>query len=327
MVTGVAGFATAPIVSEPLVDDLLRGFRVRRCVCFATELGAPWSLNIATDCAVFHVVAQGSCWLRAKGLTPPLKLSAGEMVVLTSGRAHTVRDRLSTPIVNSIELFKTWELRKDRPTRCGGNGAVTQLLCGGIEFENAASNSLLAILPPLLHIKRANDGARRGLALTTQHILSELSSAAKGAEEVVTRLGGILLMQAVRVHFEENAEIAGCGWLAGIRDQQIARGLAIIHSQPQRPWTVMSLARRLAMSRSTFAARFKELVGEPPHRYIRRLRLDAAAERLRTGPETLSVIAADVGYSSAAAFAKSFKRRVGTTPSEYRDLSVGRWPA
>ena len=76
-----------------------------------------------------------------------------------------------------------------------------------------------------------------------------------------------------------------------------------------------SLAHRLAMSRSTFAARFKELVGEPPQRYFTRLRIDAAAAaRLRTGVDTLSAVAAGAGYRSAAAFAKSFKRHFGTTP-------------
>jgi AraC-like DNA-binding protein len=76
------------------------------------------------------------------------------------------------------------------------------------------------------------------------------------------------------------------------------------------------------MSGSTFAARFKELVGEPPQRHFTRLRINAAAARLRTGVDTLSA-AAGAGYRSAAAFAKSFKRHLGTTPGEYRDFGAG----
>jgi AraC-like DNA-binding protein len=213
-------------------------------------------------------------------------------------RCHTLRDRLSTPIVNFLELFKTHASGQHEPTRFGGNGALTQLLCGGMALENRASNALLAILPSVLPIER-DKGGRGWLGSTTRHILSELNSAATWTEEVVTRLAGILLIQAVRAYFEENAATADCGWLAAVRDQRIARALAILHSQPHRSWTVMSLARRLAMSRSTFATRFKQLVGEPPHRYVTRLRIDAAAEQLRTGGEKLSAVATVAGYRSA----------------------------
>jgi len=159
--------------------------------------------------------------------------------------------------------------------------------------------------------------------LTTQHVLSELNSQEAGAGEVITRLADILFIQAVRSYFEDNAETAESGWLAAVRDRQIGQALAILHSHPHRPWTVVSLAGRLAMSRSTFAARFKDLVGEPPQRYLTRLRINAAATRLRTGVDTLSVVAAGAGYRSAAAFAKSFKRHLGTTPGEYRSFGAG----
>jgi AraC-like DNA-binding protein len=205
-----------------------------------------------------------------------------------------------------------------------GTGAATKLLCGGVTFERGASNPLLAILPPVLHIGRAADRARSWVGLTTQHILSELNSAAKGADEVVTRLAGVLLIQAVRTYFEENAETLDCRWLASVRDRQIGQALVMLHREPHRPWTVMLLARRLAMSPSTLAARFKELMGEPPHRYITRLRINTAAEQLRIADRQLSEVAAVAGYRSAAAFAKSFKRRVGTTPGAYRDVGTGR---
>ena len=141
-----------------------------------------------------------------------------------------------------------------------------------------------------------------------------------GAQEVVTRLADILFIQAVRAYFEENVETADCGWLAAVRDPQIGQALAILHSHPHRPWTLASLARRLAMSRSTFAARFRELVGEPPQRYFTRLRINAAETRLRTSEDKLSAVAAAAGYESVAAFAKSFKRHTGMTPGEYRDF-------
>jgi len=108
------------------------------------------------------------------------------------------------------------------------------------------------------------------------------------------------------------------GWLAAIRDPHIGPALAKLHARPQEPWTVASLARHVALSRSLFAEKFAELVGEPPLRYLKRLRLNAAVLRLRSTNDKLSAIAVDAGYDSAAALTKAFKRILGKTPGEYR---------
>ena len=308
---------------KPLFDDLLRGIRLQSSVYFRPEFRAPWGISVARDCAVFHIVDQGTCWLQVKGVAEPVKLSEGDFVVIPRGQPHTMRDQLSTPTVNFFELVHAHSSGKNGLMCFGGSGDVTRFVCGGMVFENCNSNPLLAVLPPLLHVKHIEQGARPWLGLTTQHILSELNSREPGAKEVVTRLADILFIQAVRSYFEDNAETADSGWLAAVRDRQIGQALAILHSHTHRPWTVESLAHRLAMSRSTFAARFKELVGEPPQRYFTRLRINAAAARLRTGVDTLSAVAAGAGYRSAAAFAKSFKRHFGTTPGEYRDFGAG----
>lgn len=130
-----------------------------------------------------------------------------------------------------------------------------------MQFQNGSGNPLLAVLPPLLRVKRTEKGARRRLRLTVEHILAELDAGGAGAPEVVTRLADILFIQAVRAYFVANAQTAEFGWLAAARDQVIGQALTLLHSHPHQPWTVASLARRLALSRSAFAARFTELVG------------------------------------------------------------------
>jgi transcriptional regulator GlxA family with amidase domain len=195
-----------------------------------------------------------------------------------------------------------------------------------MQFESGA-NPLLAILPPLLHLKRKTDGAHPWLRLTTEYVLSELDSDRAGASEVATRLADILFIQAVRAYFDENVDKVESGWLAAIRDQQIGRALMLLHSHPQESWTVASLARHLAVSRSAFAARFTELVGEPPLHYLTRLRINTAAARLRSTNEKLRAIAAEAGYDSVAGFAKSFKRLMGMTPGDCRHFRLPGRPA
>jgi AraC-like DNA-binding protein len=155
--------------------------------------------------------------------------------------------------------------------------------------------------------------------LTTQHILCELEEGGIGAKEVVNRPVDVLFFQAVHSYLEENWDTAQSGWLTAVRDPQIGRAIALLHGQP-RQRNIASLARQVGMSRSSFASKFKELVGEPPHHYSTRLRIRAAAARLRSSSDKLSVIATAAGYESLSAFVKSFKRHTGKTPGEYRAL-------
>ena len=117
-------------------------------------------------------------------------------------------------------------------------------------------------------------------------------------------------MQAIRFWLESDPA-ARTGWLGALQDRHIGRALTLIHRQPAHPWTVASLARELAMSRSAFAARFTDLVGEPVMRYVARWRMQVAVGALRDEGATVGELAYRLGYRSEAAFARAFKRIVG----------------
>ncbi len=308
---------------KPLFADLLRGIRLRSSVYFRAEFRAPWGVSIADHGTIFHIVVAGRCWLQVNGVAKPVPLRAGDLVVVTRGDAHVMRGAPATPAINYFDLIKRHAPDKNGVVRTGGKGPATRFVCGGMQFENGATNPLLAVLPPLLHVKATKEGGRPWLRLTVKHVLAELDSDSVGATEVVTRLADILFIQAVRSYFEENVDTAEFGWLAAVRHPQIGRALALLHGHPDEPWTIASLARRVAVSRSAFADRFTELVGDPPLRYLTRLRINAAAKRLLTSDDKLSAVAAAAGYKSVTALSRTFKQRMGMTPGNYRE-TLGR---
>ena len=306
-----------------LLDDVFRSIRPQSVVAYWPVFRAPWGVSFERDWPVFHIIVQGTCWLQLRGVRDPVQVSEGDFVVVARGQCHTMRDVPSTPAVDFADLVRTSEIGGKGAVCFGGEGPVTRLVCGGI--EDRRGHPLMACLPPALFLKGTDSDGRKWVQPATKHILRELDRRGTGSIEVANRLMDILFLEAVRAFFDEHVETAKSGWLAAIRDQQIGRALEAIHSHPHRSWTVASLARHVAMSRTTFAARFKELVGEPPQHYFTRLRIDAAAVRLRAGGDKLSTVAADAGYRSLPAFVRSFKRHMGTTPGEYRDCRDG-WP-
>src|SRR5262249_16509562 len=73
------------------------------------------------------------------------------------------------------------------------------------------------------------------------------------------------------------------GWFGALGYPQMGAALGLIHREPHQPLTIAMLAAAVGSSRSPFAARFRELVGEPPLIYLTRLRMRSAAALLGEG--------------------------------------------
>ena len=131
----------------------------------------------------------------------------------------------------------------------------------------------------------------------------------------LARLSDALLVRALRHH---STTVEHPGWLTGLRDPYVAAGLAAIHGDPARAWTLTNLASTVGLSRAAFAARFTDRIGEPAMRYLLRLRMQRAKTLLRDEQATVAAVANQVGYQSDVAFAAAFKREVGTSPGAYR---------
>jgi transcriptional regulator GlxA family with amidase domain len=176
---------------------------------------------------------------------------------------------------------------------------------------------LKRLLPKLILIK-ADQAQSLALHATLGLLASEMAEPAPGSEVMVNRLADILFIQCVRAHIASKSDTCKSGWLRAIFDPKIGVALNAMHEQSGNPWTVATLAAAAGMSRSAFAARFKEMLGETPLEYLTNWRMYKATGLLQDDHRELFEIAKSVGYDSDAAFSKTFKRVLGVTPREYR---------
>src|SRR5205823_3850710 len=187
---------------------------------------------------------------------------------------------------------------------------------GHFTLGSAPRNALLASLPPAIHLPAGAVSASPQLAGLVPLILSESAAPGAGSSIVLARLADLLFVHALRL-WVSTAGQSACG-LRAVTDPAIGGALRLMHARPGDPWTVERLASSVAMSRSAFAARFTELVGEPPLQYLARWRMTLAAQRLREGDTGIADVAQAVGYANPVAFSKAFSRIQGVGPGTFR---------
>jgi transcriptional regulator GlxA family with amidase domain len=198
----------------------------------------------------------------------------------------------------------------------GGGGAPTTIISGWFGFGATSVKPLTRLLPPLILIK-ADQAQSLALHTTLNMLASETAVSAPGSELVVSRLADMLFIHSIRAHIGSRLEACKSGLLRAIFDPQIGVALKSMHEKVEHPWTVESLAAACGMSRSAFAVRFKDLVGETPLEYLTSWRMQKATGLLQKGDQKLFEVAKSVGYDSDAAFSKAFKRIIGVAPRAY----------
>jgi AraC-like DNA-binding protein len=198
---------------------------------------------------------------------------------------------------------------------------ATLLVTGTDVARGAISQRLLAALPPVVHVQYPKSDQT-----LIDVLANEMGKDQLGQQAVLDRLLDLLLVSTLRAWFDR-PDAMPPGWYRAQSDPVVGRTLLLIQHNPDRPWTLASLAAAVGMSRAGLARRFGNLVGEPPMTFLTTWRLALAADLLSETSDTLDHIARQVGYSNAFALSAAFRRERGMSPREHRLASAPRTSA
>jgi AraC-like DNA-binding protein len=283
-------------------------------------LTAPWGVSIPERSALFCAVTRGSCWLTGDSLGPPRPLSSGDILLLSPVCEHQLRDELDGSVVPIDELIASSDRERQTSLSHGGGGVRSQLIGGLLEFNGCAIHPLCSALPPVLHMTLKDTEQATEMSEIFRAIERELSARRPGGESIVHRLSEVLIIQMARLCLAQGEGI-NSGVMKGMVHRDLGPALTCIHRQPERPWTVASLAEQANMSRSSFSASFTQVLEIPPLQYLREHRMRTASRLLQDSSLGLKEVASRVGYDSVSAFSMAFKRFSGQSPGEYRRRS------
>lgn len=298
-----------------VLGTLLHHVRITTSTFGRIELGAPWGARVGPrDTVSLHHLLEGEMWLELDGRD--IHVGRRDLLILPHGTPYALRHRPGAPVEEWQTPPVPGALSVRR--RYGGDGARTVVLCAELGVEGAARTMLMRALPPVVRFPAGTSGEPMpGLDRLLDVLREEVREARGGAPLIAARLAELLLLRAVREELERPA--AAGSWRAALTDDRVARALDAIYGAPERPWSVVTLARTAGMSRTAFTQRFRELVGESPFAHLTRWRMEVAKTTLRDHPHrTLGEIASSIGYADEFAFGTAFRRVVGIPPGAYR---------
>lgn len=211
-------------------------------------------------------------------------------------------------------------LRQSQAARCENRAMLAgnaRILCG---FFRAALGDVVdmfgGLSMPIVERFAEGDELQTKLRLA----FAEIQERQPGSVAMTS-----LLMKQAIVLLLRRSLVAPSPWVehfAILRDHRISRAFAEMAAKPGAAHTVDSLARTACLSRSTFMARFYELVGRTPMSVLRDLRMRQAAQQLRVTGISIGQIGQAAGYANNSGFIRAFRKAYGMDPRDYRGQAL-----
>jgi AraC-like DNA-binding protein len=297
---------------DPL-SEILSILKPESYLTAGLDVGSAWAIRFENRPGTIkcHAVTAGACWLAVDGMDGAVRLTAGDCIILPSGRPFTLASDLKLHPTEARDL-----LGNSRPGEVVVHQGGGDFAFAGTRFEvdTRKAGPLLGTLPPLIHLHQAED--RVAMRWCIQQMMTEMQSGRPGGALAARHLAHLMLLQAFRLHLSRQAGDR-VGLLYALADPHLGRAIEAMHLDPAHRWTLAELAGKAGLSRSIFAQRFRERVGETPIDYLTQWRMMLARDRLEEGRETLGTIANALGYESESAFNTAFRRVVGCSPRRY----------
>lgn len=282
-------------------------YRLRAC--------GQWSYSITKkDVILFYLVESGEFCIEVD--EESRKIRKGDMIMIPNSAYHVCHD-LSATSVTPTPLDKTLAYTIEEPVIINSgspeNAVIILIEC---KYDKEVTRPLLLALPTILPDVESQSRFKviecGGDFLSLESLQQRM-----GKTAMINHLASILMIECLRTHIEQLPELTD-SWLMAIKDPYLSKALAVMHDAPNENWTIHKLAEVAGMSRSSFAERFKEVVGVPPLTYLIDYRLRLAARYLRLQQNSISRISELVGYASDSTFSQAFKRVYGVSPRAYR---------
>ena len=282
-------------MEHDVLSDVLGSLRANGTVYFCDQLQAPWTKEYpGEEVASFHQLRRGSCWLTTEG--EHFFMGPGDVMFLAPGRAHILSSQGPDASANGAE-------------------PATLLLCGYCRFDEGMGLPFNELFPDISILRDEQLQLYPQVRSILDTVSAEFLSMRPGSRIVVNKLTEVLLVELIRINFGRNEQLP---LLEALSDRPISAALRRLHSEPSRAWTLESLAAEVGLSRAGFAKRFRDLVRYPMFEYLTRLRLQRACELLEDTNLPLYQVANHVGYDSDLAFTRTFRKRMGVTPTAFR---------
>jgi AraC-like DNA-binding protein len=315
-----------------VLSEVLKVVKLQGAMFYNGEFSSPWSLCSPASCTIapylapgarhviiYHLLTEGHASARLVD-GERIALNAGDLVIFPHGDAHIIENGPPTKTVDLSKELARLVAQGLKLARFGGGGEVTKFTCGFMACDPQLSQVFLSGLPPVFKVSIRNDASGRWLENSIRFSANDADASRAGGEAVLAKLAEVLFVETLRAYITQ-LPADQTGWLAGARDPEVGKTLALMHRNPAHPWTIASLAKEAGISRSVLAERFRHYLKESPMAYLTRWRLQLGAQMLASTSHSVAQIAPEVGYESEAAFNRAFKREFTVPPARFRSQS------
>ena len=313
-----------------VLSEVLKAVKLDGAVFFHGEFASPWCVrepDAGTMAAylptpsghiiIFHLLLEGQGYVRLEHEDRAVPLTAGDIIILTHGDVHCMGNGPPVPPMDTSEQLRQILTEGRMLSQLAGGGEVTKLICVYLTCDAQLCRVVLAGLPAMLKVNIRDTPSGQWLENTLRYSVDHAEASGPGGAAVIAKLSEALFVETLRRYIAQLPHTQ-TGWLAGVRDPDVGKALALLHQRPAQPWTIATLAAEVGVSRSVLAERFQHFLADTPIGYLTRWRLHLAAQLLTSTSKSVAEVAGDIGYESEPSFNRAFKREFGLPPARFR---------